>query len=229
MDTLLETVRPFAQVLIAALPAIVAILIGAVVLRLVTCRVLLLLADKTHLGREVAVPLVNVLRTLISVAAFVLILGVLGFNLGGLWAIFATVLGMIAIGFVAVWSLLSHSSATLLILILRPFHVGDDIEFAGEPVGGRVVDLNFFFTTLLDHDGRLVQIPNNLFFQKTLRRRCNQPGVSLAYQLNSPVPAALPPPPPPSGTTGASKVPEPDPLLSMPDPKSISPQPRSPR
>lgn len=208
--------------LLATLPAAVAIVVGAIVLRIVAARLLYLLAASTSLTREMVTPFVRLVRIGVNVLALVLILGVFGFNLGGLWAMFATVLGMIAIGFVAVWSLLSNTSATLLILILRPFQVGDDVELAGDPVKGRVIDLNFFYTTLLDEDGRVCQIPNNLFFQKTLKRRRNESTISLAYQLNSPVPANLPPPPP-SATPPAGSKNEPDPLLQLPDPASIAP------
>jgi small-conductance mechanosensitive channel len=212
--------------LISTLPAALAIIVGAIVLRLVAARVLYLLAASTSLTREMVMPFVRLVRIGINVLALVLILGVFGFNLGGLWAMFATVLGMIAIGFVAVWSLLSNTSATLLILILRPFQVGDDIELAGDPVKGRVIDLNFFYTTLLDDDGRLCQIPNNLFFQKTLKRRRNEPPVSLAFQLNATLAADLPPPPPSAKSEPPAKTEE-NPLMQLPDMKSITPPPPS--
>lgn len=208
--------------LLALLPVTIAIIVGAIVLRMIAARLLYLLARNTNLTREAVMPFVRLVRIGINLGALVLILGVFGFELGGLWAMFATVLGMIAIGFVAVWSLLSNSTATLLILILRPYQIGDDVEIAGEPVKGRVIDLNFFFTTLLDEDGRLVQVPNNLFFQRTLKRRRNEGTVSLAYQLNSPTPANLPPPPPSPKTEPPTKIGA-DALAQLPDPRSITP------
>jgi small-conductance mechanosensitive channel len=84
-----------------------------------------------------------------------------------------------------VWSVLSNVSCTVIMLVSRPFHIGDEIEVAGEPITGRVVDLNFIYTTLKDGDGRLVQIPNNLFFQKVIKRRVNPVPVTLAAQLSS--------------------------------------------
>ncbi len=210
--------------LLSALPAAIAVVIGAIILRIVAARLFYLIATSTNLSRETITPFIRLARVAITVLALVLLLGVFGFNLGGLWAMFATVLGMIAIGFVAVWSLLSNTSATLLILILRPFQIGDDIELAGDPVKGRVIDLNFFYTTLLDEDGRHVQVPNNLFFQKTLKRRRNESPISLAVQLNRDVAADLPPPPPsPASKTAVNKAKEPDPLMSVPDPATMTP------
>lgn len=208
--------------LLAILPVAIAIIVGAIVLRMIAARLLYLLARNTNLTREAVMPFVRLVKIGINLGALVLILGVFGFELGGLWAMFATVLGMIAIGFVAVWSLLSNSTATLLILILRPYQIGDDIEIAGDPVKGRVIDLNFFFTTLLDEDGRYVQVPNNQFFQKTLKRRRNEGTISLAYQLNSPGPADLPPPPPSPKSDPQLRI-GPDPLAQLPDPRSLTP------
>jgi hypothetical protein len=157
----------------------------------------------------------------------VLVLGVFGFELGGMWTIISTMVAMVAIGFVAVWSLLSHPTSTFLILFLRPYQVGDEIELAGEPVRGRVIDLNYFYTTLLAEDGQLLQVPNNLFFQKTVRRRPGaSPAFTLVQQLHSPTAAALPPPPPSlqSKDQPATKSTEPNPLMSVPDPATLSPR-----
>lgn len=182
--------------LIAALPVALAVVLVTFLVNLVTGRALRLLARRTHLGEADIQPVVYVARWLVRIIGAVLVLGVLGFELGGLWAMISTVLGLIAIGFVAVWSLLSNASSTVLILFLRPFQIGDDLEIAGEPVAGRVVDLNFFYTTLQDSEGRLLQVPNNQFFQKTIKRRRNAGTISLAQQLNSNVPAELPLPAP---------------------------------
>lgn len=222
---LFERISAYVPQIVAALPVALAVVVGAMILNMVLGRMLKLLARRTSLTDADILPIRHILRWLLRLVALILILGVFGFELGGLWAMISTVLGLIAIGFVAVWSLLSNASSTVLILFLRPFQIGDDVEIAGEPVSGRVIDINFFYTTLIDADGRLLQVPNNLFFQKTLKRRRNQPGVSLAQQLNSPRPADLPPPPPrPEPPKPApEKTAEPNPLMSMPDPATLRP------
>ncbi|MEO6054274.1 MAG: mechanosensitive ion channel domain-containing protein [Chthoniobacterales bacterium] len=82
-----------------------------------------------------------------------------------------TVVAMVALGFVAMWSVLTNISCALLLIIFQPFQIEDEIEFPGDPVKGRVHDLNFIFTTLIMEDGDLLQIPNSLFFQKIIRRK----------------------------------------------------------
>lgn len=222
---LLDSIKAYLPTLVAALPLVLGIIIGVMLLNLFLGRVLVLLGSKTNLTRNDIEPVRRLIAWILRVLGLILVFGVLGFELGGLWAMISTVLGLIAIGFVAVWSLLSNASSTVLILFLRPYQIGDDVEFVGEPVRGRVMDLNFFFTTLLDHEGQLVQIPNNLFFQRVLRRRRNRHTVSLAHQLNNPIAAKIEPPPhPPETKEEATHQQHPDPLLSAPDPRSISPR-----
>jgi small-conductance mechanosensitive channel len=177
--------EPLIDKLIAALPAAIAIVAGAIALNVLLGRALRLLADRTSVTTADVVPFRKVGRWLIATASVVLVLGVLGFDLGGIWAMLATLLGMIAIGFVAVWSILSNVLCTLIILLSRPFAVGDEIEVPSEAVRGRVVDLSLLYTTLRAEDGSYVQIPNNLFFQKVLKRRPGQANVSLTEQLHA--------------------------------------------
>jgi len=207
--------------LAGALPLAVAIMVGTFVLNLLLGRALLLVARRTHLSALDVLPVKQIVQWLTRLIAAVLILSVFGFEIGGIWAMLSTILGLVAIGFVAVWSLISHTTATVLILFLRPFQMGDDLEFPGEPVSGRAVDINFFFTTLVDHEGTFHQIPNNLFFQKVLRRRKNAHVISLAAQLNSRQPIALDLPPPPGPPEG-SRAPGSRPSLNNPDPRSMA-------
>jgi small-conductance mechanosensitive channel len=94
---------------------------------------------------------------------------------GQAWAVLSAVMAAIAVGFVASWSVLSNATCALLLLVYRPFRVGDEIELL-EPngsvgVSGRVIDLNLLFTTLLEDGDAVVRIPNNLFVQKYSRVR----------------------------------------------------------
>lgn len=187
---ILPHLENFLAQLIAALPAAIAIIVGALIFKLIVDRGLRLLADKTSLEPSDVAPFRRVANWFITAAAAVLLLMAFGFRIGGLWTTLTTVLAMVAVGFVAVWSVLSNWLCTLVILITRPFAIGDHVEFAGEPVNGRVVDLNFFFTTLESEDGSTAQVPNNLFFQKVIKRRRGAGSISLAEQLNRREPAA---------------------------------------
>jgi small-conductance mechanosensitive channel len=107
---------------------------------------------------------------IVGVLAIAALLAV-GIDLHGLWLTLVPVLSLVAIGFVAMWSILSHMLASILIVIFRPFGVGDSVEIIGDdPVFGEVTDLNPVYTTLRARDGGILQVPNNLFFQKALKR-----------------------------------------------------------
>lgn len=103
----------------------------------------------------------------------------LDIDLQGLWSTIMAALSLIAIGFVAMWSILSHMLASILLVVFRPFEVGDRVEIIGDdPIIGDVTDLNPVYTTLRAADGGTLQVPNNVFFQKTLKRHPPAPRVT---------------------------------------------------
>jgi len=100
------------------------------------------------------------------------------------WTSLTAILAMVAVGFVAVWSVLSNAFCSVVLMISRPFNVGDSIEFLGDAWRGKVVDFNMIFTTLRDDEGAMLLVPNNLFFQKPIRRMIGQNTVSLDQQAD---------------------------------------------
>lgn len=101
-----------------------------------------------------------------------------------IYALLGGLIALIGVGFVAVWSTLSNALCSLLLISSRPFEVGDDIELPPDPIRGRVIDLSLFFTTLEAPDGRLIQLPNNLFFQRVVVRKPASGAVPLAALLS---------------------------------------------
>jgi small-conductance mechanosensitive channel len=92
------------------------------------------------------------------------------------WALMTAVGAALSVAFVASWSMLSNATAALVVLVYRPFRVGDEleiVEFDGKTVAkGRVVDLNLFFTTVYqESEAAALRIPNNLVIQKYCRVR----------------------------------------------------------
>lgn len=153
----------------AQLPSALVILLVAFVLNLAIRRGIDSLARRT--SPTFAEPSKRAVRLFITLAAVILIADAYGADLNGLWTMLSATLALVALGFVAVWSVLSNISCTLLILFFRPYEIGDEVEFIDPVAKGTVVSLNFGYTTLRDETGMLVQIPNNLFFQKIIKRR----------------------------------------------------------
>ena len=113
------------------------------------------------------------------VMAVILTLQQAGVDTDNLWTTLMTLAAMVAIGFIAVWSLLSNLVASVLILATRLFKPQDDIELMDTPGGvsvrGTVRSVDMMFTTVeeIREDGTttLLKVPNNLFFQKVVRIR----------------------------------------------------------
>ena len=128
-------------------------------------------------------PILILIRSLIFIF-FVAVLLKRVFDLD-LITIMSGIIALVAVAFVAFWSVLSSVTCTFLLILFRPFAMGDHVEIKGDGVAGEVCDLNLLFTTLRAEDGRQVQVPNNLFFQKVIIRRKGAKGKTLEEQLAS--------------------------------------------
>ena len=132
----------------------------------------------------------NIFKWFVTILFFLLILQQLGISITSIWTLISAMVAMIAIGFVAVWSVLSNILCTLMLLIFQPFRVGDEIEIVDPAmtagISGVVRNINLVFTTLRSsNEGEVIdtQIPNNLFFQKLVRRKIGENTFSLEKQI----------------------------------------------
>jgi small-conductance mechanosensitive channel len=147
-------------------------------------------AQWAGLPRLAFAPVRLILRYAILLVAAALILSLWGFQIGTILALMGSVLGLVAIGFVAVWSVLSNFLCTFVLVVFKPFSVGDELELPADNVKGRVVDLSLIFTTLQVSEDETVMVPNNTYFQRVFKRRAGRHTTGLAEQLrqNEPVP-----------------------------------------
>ena len=160
-----------------------AIFIGAFALFFGLKRAFEFAARRANLPTLAFRPLRLLIRYAVLVVAVSLVLKRFGYDVDTLLAVLGTVLGLVAIGFVAVWSVLSNFLCTFVLIIFKPFCVGDELEIPADSVGGTVVDLTLIFTTLRNEEGELIQVPNNMFFQKIFKRRVGRKAIDLGDQL----------------------------------------------
>jgi small-conductance mechanosensitive channel len=92
-----------------------------------------------------------------------------GVGIGSFWTVFVSAATIIGAAFVATWAIVSNMTADFLLTVWRPFRLGDTVELLPEKLKGRAVERNLMFTALLEDDGCVLQVPNNLFFQKIFR------------------------------------------------------------
>lgn len=175
----------------AALSVLVILIVSTLLLKLIG-RFLRTLAEKEFISPPFLVLLQSVLKWIVYVVIILLILQQIGISLNSVWAVLSAVVAMIAIGFVAVWSVLSNLLCTIMLLIMQPFRIGDEIEIIDPAmtsgVAGRVRNINLMFTQLevQESDSRRrssFQVPNNLFFQKIIRSRGGHKTFSLDQQI----------------------------------------------
>ena len=138
--------------------------------------------------------------------AMLFVLQQAGINTESLWTTITAIAALVAVGFIAVWSVLSNLVASLLIIGARLFRPRDSIEVldvGGGSVRGEVDSVDLLFTVVKERhpDGRstMLKIPNNLFFQKVLRV-LPLPGAGISTDTHGP--ASRPHPAPASPPVG---------------------------
>ena len=101
----------------------------------------------------------SIARTFIWLFAVLIILDLFGFNTASL----LTVLGAagLAVG-LAMKDSLSNIAAGLMLLLLRPYKVGDYVECGS--VSGTIKEMGLFTTTLSTPDGIFIAAPNSVIF-----------------------------------------------------------------
>jgi len=152
------------------------ILVAAWLLQNLLGRLLTRAGRHYQIPLELQMPIHGLMRWTIFAATLLLVLERLGVSATVLWTGFTGFATVGAVAFFAAWSVLSNLFCALLIMVAQPFRLGDDVEVldTAEKPGakGRVIDINLLYTTLQEADGggRLLQIPNALFFQRVVRR-----------------------------------------------------------
>jgi small conductance mechanosensitive channel len=107
---------------------------------------------------------VGIVTKIVFFAGILIALGSIGVDTGPILA------GAGVVGFVVGFALqdtLSNFAAGIMILMYRPFDVGDVISAAGET--GKVADLTLVSTTLLTGDNQKLIVPNSKIWGSTIR------------------------------------------------------------
>lgn len=162
--------------------ACLGIFAAAGVLYFALSRSLASLEKYQYLPERLTATMRRILFWVLLVASVLLVLQVLGV-LKSVVAGVTGVLALVSIGFVAVWSVLSNTLCSLILMITRPFRIGDTIAFPPDDFRGKVVNFNLLFTTMETEDGLLLQVPNNTFFQRPIMRKKGTWNIGLSDQL----------------------------------------------
>jgi small conductance mechanosensitive channel len=120
--------------------------------------------SKLQLSELLRRMVINIARSVIMVLGFLIALSQAGISIGPLFA------GLGVAGFVIGFALqdsLSNFASGVMILVYRPFDVGDLIEAAG--VRGMVNHMSIVNTTILTLDNQTIILPNNKIWGDVIR------------------------------------------------------------
>jgi len=165
-DLLISYVSEYGLKIIAA---IAIFFIGKVIAKKVTS-----VLKKIMVTAKVDITLIEFLSKVIYFALFIVViltaLSTLGINTTSFLAIFGA--ASLAVG-LALKDSLSNIGAAVLIILFRPFRVGDTIDAGGS--FGKVEGINLFSTVLATPDNKTVMIPNSSVINSTITNYSNKP------------------------------------------------------
>lgn len=154
----------------SVLVAVLFIIIG---LRLVSVflKILRRSFERSKMESSVAGFLLSIIRVLCYTLVFITAAAIMGFEVTS----FVTILGTasLAIG-LALQGALSNLAGGVLILLLKPFELGDYIIENNKNNEGTVISIDIFYTRLRTHDNKVVVIPNGILADNSLVNLTNE-------------------------------------------------------
>lgn len=126
---------------------------------------------KSKLDPTVASFLGSIISILLYILVFITVISIMGIQVTS----FVTLLGTagVAIG-LAVQGSLSNFAGGVLILILKPFVIGDYIKEDTHGNEGTVISIDIFYTRIRTFDGKVVVIPNGTLSNTSLTNLTKQ-------------------------------------------------------
>jgi small conductance mechanosensitive channel len=174
IDRFMDTVAEYAP---KVLMAIVVLTIGLWLIKRIA-----ILADKAMKRRELDISLRTFLRSLMSIGLKIVLVVTVAGMIGIGTASFVTVLGAagLAVG-LALQGSLANFAGGVLILIFKPFKVGDTIEAQGQL--GEVKEIQIFNTLMLTSDYKTVILPNGVLSNNTIVNNTRAGSLRIDIQL----------------------------------------------
>ena len=143
----------------AVLLAIVVIVLAWLASKILKAAIIKAMEKIPHMDEAVGKILASISRVFIWLIAFLIVLDLFGVNTASI----LTVLGAagLAIG-LAMKDSLSNIAAGLMLLILRPYKIGDYVDCGS--TSGTIKEMGLFATKLETVDGVFISAPNNVVF-----------------------------------------------------------------
>ncbi len=143
--------------------------------------------EKKNADKTISVVTYHIIRKGLKIVVFVLFLGFIGIDTAAIGSVIGA--AGIAVG-LAIQGSLSNLAGGIVIILMRPFRIGDYIIAQG--VEGTVEDIRIFHTILVTFDKKVIYLPNGVLAndkitnatQKDIRRVDNLFRISYHSDMN---------------------------------------------
>lgn len=137
--------------------------------------------ERSKMEASVAGFLLSIIRVIGYILVFITAATIVGFEVTS----FVTILGTasMAVG-LALQGALSNLAGGILILMLKPFEIGDYIIENDKNTEGTVISIDIFYTRLLTHDNKMVVIPNGILTNNSLINLTNETKRKLELKIS---------------------------------------------
>ena len=127
--------------------------------------------EKSKIDPTVSSFLLSIIQIVLYVVVFITVVSIMGIQVTS----FVTLLGTagVTIG-LALQGSLSNFAGGVLILVLKPFVIGDYIREDTHMNEGTVISIDIFYTRLQTYDGKMVVIPNGTLSNTSLTNLTKQ-------------------------------------------------------
>jgi len=166
--------------------AVLILLVGSLIARWLSRAIFNVTGRTAHIDATVRPILAAIVRYSILILVFIAALSQIGVQTASLFAVLGA--AGIAIG-LALQGTLSNIAAGLMLLWLRPFHVGDFIEVNG--MAGTVREIGLFVCHLETFDGIFLFAPNSTIWNQALRNHTRNAGRLVSIDITVPAKADI--------------------------------------
>lgn len=119
--------------------------------------------QKKHVDETIARVGVKSLKLVLKVLAVIIFISYIGIETAAVTSLIAS----LGVGFsLALNGVLSNFAGGIIIILMRPFRIGDYITTCGE--SGTVEDIQMFYTTLVTPDNKVIKVPNGSLIGSTI-------------------------------------------------------------
>lgn len=119
--------------------------------------------QKRHVDETIARVGTKALKVVLKALVIIIFVSYIGIETAAITSLIAS----LGVGFsLALNGVLSNFAGGIIIILMRPFRIGDYVTTCGE--SGTVEDIQMFYTTLVTPDNKVIKVPNGTLIGSTI-------------------------------------------------------------